>query len=142
MFIAKWPRRRFILIAAPVLIILVIAAVALRSRRSPEPAQVPFSDLLSDLEHERVSDIVITGDLLSVKRIDGTAARTVAPPNYAATPGFVADLAQHHVRVEVGAASEPAAYGYIPLLFGLGFVVMLGFTLGRFSNAPCRRFST
>jgi cell division protease FtsH len=129
--IGKWPRRRVILVAVPVLIILAVAAVALRGRRSPEPAQVPFSDLLSDLEHERVSEIVITGDTLSVKRADGTAARTVAPPNYAANPAFVSDLARRHVRVEVGASPEPSAYGYLPLIVGLGFVAMLAFTLYR-----------
>jgi cell division protease FtsH len=130
-FIAKWPRRRIILVAASLLVVLVAVAVALRGRRSPEPTQVPFSDLLSELERGQVSEIVIIGDTLSVKRVDGTAARTVAPPNYVANASFVSDLARRHIRVEVGALSEPAAYGFIPVVVGLGFVAMLGFTLYR-----------
>jgi len=109
-FIARWPRRRIILLAASVLAVLVAVATvaALRGRGAPGPQQVAFSDLLQDLERGGVAEVVVIGDALSVKRTDGTTVRTMAPPNYvSANPSFVSDLAKRGVRVEV--ATRPSS---------------------------------
>ena len=118
--------------AGAVLILLVAsAAVIVRTRVSVDVPQVPFSDLVRDLNRGAVSEIVVNGDTLDVKLTNGHAERTLAPPNYlTANPTFVSDVAKT-VRVEIRGAPDPTASSYGAFLIGLGFIGVLGFTLYR-----------
>jgi cell division protease FtsH len=134
----QWSRRRVLLIASSVVIVLLlsIAGFALmRGRGAATVAQVPFSYLLRDLDRGIVADVVVNGDVLEFTRTDHSSARTVAPPNYVtANAAFIADLAKKHVRIEVQSAPDQSAYSWTALFVATGFIVMLGLTLYRVTS--------
>jgi cell division protease FtsH len=136
--LGQWSRRRVLLIASSVVIVLLlsIAGYALmRGRGAATVAQVPFSDLLRDLDRGIVADVVVNGDALEFTRTDHSSARTVAPPNYVtANAAFIADLAKKHVRIEVQSAPDQSAYSWTALFVATGFIVMLGLTLYRVTS--------
>ena len=101
-------------IAASVLLLAAVSgAFLLHNRRASAVTQVPFSDLLRDLDRGVVAEVVVTGDTLDFKRADGRAFRTMAPANYVtANAAFVPDLAKKGVRIDVQTASEQSAYSY------------------------------
>ena len=103
-----------ILVIAAVLVVLLASALVItRARAAVRVEQVPFSDLLRDLDRGGVSEVVIVGDTLDVTLVGGGLVRTVAPPNYVtANPAFIPALANKHVRIDVRTASEQRAYGY------------------------------
>jgi cell division protease FtsH len=112
--------------------LVICAVLVIRGRTSPEIAEVPFSDLLRDLEHGLVSQVVVHGDALTFTVTGGRVFQTNAPPNYVtANPGFVADLARRNVRISVQTASEQSAYNYGALILGIGFFGLLGVALYR-----------
>jgi cell division protease FtsH len=120
--------------AAAVLLLFLGAAtvVLLRAHDAVAASQVPFSDLLHDLDRGVVSDVTVNGDTLEFTRTDKTMGRTNAPANYVtANTAFIADLAKRHVRIDVRTAPDPNAYSYGALILGFGFVGMIGFTLYR-----------
>ena len=132
MFSGKWTRSRALWISAIALILVATAGLIIRSREAAEPPQVPFSDLLRDLDRGVVAGVVVNGDTLEIKLADGKVMRTVAPANYAAANStFIPELASKHVRIEVRNAPDQTPYSYGALALGLVFVGFLGFTLYR-----------
>jgi cell division protease FtsH len=128
----KWSRRTIWIAAGSVLVLLLATVTVLRTRVVPAVAQVPFSDLLKQLEGSAVAEVVVNGDTLDFKLHSGQAFRTVAPANYVtANAGFVPELVRRSVRLDVRTTPEQNAYGYGALLLGLGFIGILGLTLYR-----------
>src|SRR5260221_896065 len=123
-------------IAASVLLLAAVSgAFLLHNRQALAVAQVPFSDLLRDLDRGVVKEVVVTGDTLDFKRADGRVFRTMAPANYVtANAAFVPDLAKRGVRIDVQIASEQSAYSYGALVIGAAFLGLLGFTLFRVTS--------
>jgi cell division protease FtsH len=123
-------------IAASVLLLAAVSgAFLLHNRQALAVAQVPFSDLLRDLDRGVVKEVVVTGDTLDFKRADGRVFRTMAPANYVtANAAFVPDLAKKGVRIDVQIASEQSAYSYGALVIGAAFLGLLGFTLFRVTS--------
>jgi len=134
--LAKWFRRRILLISAAVAVVLAAALVlVVRARVATETPTVAFSDLLHDLSQGTVRSLAVNGDTLDYTRDDGRTFRTTAPPNYVtANTAFIPDLASRHVRIDVRSAPDQTAYSYGALFIGLGFVGMLGFTLYRVTS--------
>jgi cell division protease FtsH len=134
-FLRKFSRRTF-WVGAIIALLLVAALGVARSRRGGETvAQVPFSDLLQQLDRGAVAEVVVDGDALSFRLTDGRAFRTVAPANYVTVnAAFVPELAKKKVRFDVRTSSEQAAYSYGALVLGLGFMAMIGFTLYRVTS--------
>jgi cell division protease FtsH len=134
-FARKWSRRT-IYVSAGVLVVLLAAAAALiPARRGAEIVQVPFSDLLRQLEGGAVTDVVVNGDTLDFKLNTGKTYRTIAPANYVtANAAFVPDLAKRNIRIDVRTVPEQNAYSYGALILGLGFIGVLGFTLYRVTS--------
>jgi cell division protease FtsH len=121
--------------ASVVLLAAVSGAFLLHNRQASAVAQVPFSDLLRDLDRGVVAEVVVTGDTLDFTRADGHAFRTMVPANYVtANAAFVPDLAKKGVRIDVQTASEQSAYSYGALLIGVAFLGLLGFTLFRVTS--------
>jgi cell division protease FtsH len=121
--------------ASVVLLAAVSGGFLLHNRQALAVAQVPFSDLLRDLDRGVVAEVVVTGDTLDFKRADGRVFRTMAPANYVtANAAFVPDLAKKGVRIDVQTASEQPAYSYGALLIGVAFLGLLGFTLFRVTS--------
>jgi cell division protease FtsH len=111
------------------------AVVFVRTRSAVTIVQVPFSDLLRDVDRGVVADVTVNGDALQFVRADGTKARTNAPANYVtANAAFIPDLAKKHVRIDVESAPDQSAYSWTALLVGAGFIVMLGVTLYRVTS--------
>jgi cell division protease FtsH len=133
---SRWFQRRAIVIAATLLLAVILGGLLfMRARRAPSIARAPFSDLLRDLQSGTVSSVVVAGDNLEVTRSNGETFRTTAPGNYVtANPGFVADLANKHVRIDVQPPSEPSAYNYIAPVLGVGFIAALGFMMYRVTS--------
>jgi cell division protease FtsH len=128
----KSSRRRAIAIASAVVFLLIVAGIVMRSHGAQNIAQVPFSELLRDVDRGAVAEVVVSGDTLDVKLTDGRLERTTAPPNYVtASPTFMAALQRSHVRVDIRTVPEQTAYSYGALAVGLAFIGLLGFTLYR-----------
>ena len=134
MFFRKSSRRVFWLAAVFALILVAALGVA-RSRGGERIAQVPFSDLLQQLDRGAVAEVVVDGDALSFRLTDGRAFRTMAPANYVtANAAFVPELAKKKVRFDVRTSSDQTAYSYGALALGLAFMGLIGFTLFRVTS--------
>jgi cell division protease FtsH len=128
----KSSRRRAIAIAGVLVVLLASAAVLIHSHTTVDVAQVPFSDLVRELDRGAVSTIIVSGDTLEVKLTTGQVQRTTVPANFVtANPSFTVDAAKQGIRVDVRNAPEQTAYSYGALVIGFAFIGLLGFTLYR-----------
>ena len=129
-------QRRAILIASTLLLVAVAGGLTfLRLHRAAVPGQVPFSELLGQLERGAVSAVVVNGDSLDFTVADGRTFRTTAPASYVtANATFVSDMAKRQVRIDVRTIPEQSAYSYVALLLGLGFIGALGFMMYRVTS--------
>src|SRR5690242_15487953 len=99
-FARKWSRRTTILLAAAAVAVIFATVASLGGHRATVSPQVPFSDLLSQLDHGAVAAVAINGDTLDFTLTDGNTLRTVAPANYVTgNASFVPALAARHVRI-------------------------------------------
>jgi cell division protease FtsH len=131
----KWFRPRTVWIGAAVVLTLASVLSFVRIHSTARPPQVSFSDLLRDVERGIVAGVVVSGDTLDVKHVDGRTMRTTAPANYVTVnPGFVSELARKGVRIDVRTLSEQSAFSYGALILGLAFIGMLGLTLYRVTS--------
>src|SRR5258706_232563 len=131
----RFSRRSILVATLAVLTVIAVALLVVRARGSVVVAQVPFSDLLRQLDAGAVNEVVVNGDTLEFKLKGGRAFRTVAPANYVtANATFVPDLARKGVRIEVQTIPEQTAYSYGALVLGLGFVGLLGLTMDRVTS--------
>ena len=136
MFGRRFHRRTIIIIGVTLLIVAASGGLMLlRARRANAVAQVPFSDLLGNLDVGAVSAVVVNGDTLDYTLAGGQTFRTNVPANYVtANTAFVADLAKRHVRIDVRSIAEPTTYSYMAVVIGLGFVGALGFMMYRVTS--------
>jgi cell division protease FtsH len=135
-FARKFSRRSLLAAAA---VALAFAAggslLVLRARSAAVTPQVPFSDLLRQLEGGAVREVVVNGDTLDFKLKSGQAYRTVAPANYVTSnAAFVPELARHGVRFDVQTVAEQTTFSYGALVLGIGFVGLIGFTMYRVTS--------
>src|SRR5437762_8214027 len=125
------------LITAAAVLAFVARATLLivRARSIAVTPQVPFSDLLRQLDGGAVQEVVVSGDTLDFKLKSGQAYRTVAPANFVtANAAFVPELARKGVRLDVQAVAEQSSFSYGALVLGVGFVGLLGFTMYRVTS--------
>jgi cell division protease FtsH len=129
-------QRRAILVASTLLLVAVAGGLTyLRLHRAAAPGQVPFSELLGQLDRGAVSAVVVNGDSLDFTLANGRTFRTTAPASYVtANATFVSDMAKRQVRIDVRTIPEQSAYSYVALLLGLGFIGALGFMMYRVTS--------
>ena len=130
----KFPRSRLVWLGAVVLIILLFVAVsvALRSRRAADRTVVAFSDLLSDVQAGRVSQVTLTAERVLFERRDGQRFETVAPQGYvAANPTFVTSLAERGIRLDVNRTESSGAGNWGAIAIGLLLFAVAGLVLFR-----------
>jgi cell division protease FtsH len=130
----NWLTRRSFIVGIIALCSLVLVAILFWSRSgSGRVAQdVVFSDFLSAVRRGTVSEIAIGDQAIDATLRDGRRVRTVAPPGFAASPAFMNDLMQRHVRVTVQPAVESGPlFGYGSLLMGVGVLALVAFALYR-----------
>jgi len=139
----KFFRGRTIAVALGVVILLAAVGVFARTRSHVVVAEIPFSDLLRDVDRGLVAEVVANGDALDVKLRDGRLERTTAPANYVtASPTFMAALQRAGVRVDIRAVPEQTAYSYGALVIGLLFIGFVGFTLYRVTTGRIPTFES
>ena len=134
MFARKWTRRTATLAAVCGAVMVALAGYGVYSRSRAVPAQVPFSDLLRYVDRGEVTQVLIAGDTLEFTTAGGQALQTVMPANYVtANAAFVPALASRNIRIDVKSATEPAV-SFGSVLFGLGLLGVLCFTVYRVSG--------
>jgi cell division protease FtsH len=125
-------RRRFIILTLIVITLTGIPALVYLTRSAPAPASIPFSEFLQQVEGGRISQVTFNQRDLGITLTDGTAARTVAPPEFlASNSAFVTDLVRRNIRVDAAPAPDPNALNYPAIVIGLAFLGMIGFTVYR-----------
>jgi cell division protease FtsH len=139
----KFFRGRNVAVALGVVVLLVAVAVFARTRSHVVVAEIPFSDLLRDVDRGLVSEVVVSGDAIDVKLRGGKLERTTAPASYAAlNPTFMAALVRANVRIDIRSVPEQTAYSYGALAIGLLFIGFLGFTVYRVSTGRIPTFES
>jgi cell division protease FtsH len=124
-------RPRFYLPAAFVLCALVALAVALYLSRQAPPREMAFSEFLQQVDRGQVRQVRFADGAITLTLEGGDAARTVPPPGFPVSDGFIASLTKRAVRIEAQPAAEPGAVnGGAVALSGL-FLMLLGFTVYR-----------
>src|SRR5207248_95149 len=135
LFARKWSRRTLWIAAACALAASTLIGFAVYSRTVGVVAQVPFSDLLRQIDRNEVTEVVASGDVLEFKTAAGQSLRTVMPASYlTANAAFVPDLARKNIRIDVRSSADPAAFSYVSTLIGIALVGVLAFTVYRVSS--------
>ena len=122
-------------IGSLIVILALVASPRLLSR-APQVPDVPFSDFLLDVQHNRVAALVVLPNGLEVTRRSGDRALVSVPSGYiSANPVMVTDLAKKGVRIDVaGRSSSSATVEYLWLFLTAAFVGAFGFAIYRVST--------
>src|SRR5262249_13905836 len=123
-------RPRFYVPAVLLLCALAAAGIYLSRRQAATP-EIAFSDFLQQVDRGQVEQIRFADGAITVKRQDATAARTVPPPNFLVSDGFLAGLTQHGVRIEAQPSAEPGSLNGSAVALAGVFLALLGFTVYR-----------
>ena len=94
------------------LVASIIAGGIYSFQRAPLPQPMAFSEFLKAVDGGQVTAVTLTNSQLDVILRDGTAVRTVAPPEFLANAAFVTDLYRRQIRVDVTPAPEPGALSW------------------------------
>jgi cell division protease FtsH len=134
-FFRRFSRGALVIAATFLIVALSSGLMVFRARRTPATEQVPFSELLRNLDTGTVSAVIINGDTLDFTLANGRNLRTTAPANYVtANASFVPDLAKKNVRIQVQSPPEQTAYSVAALVLGLGFIGTIGFMMYRIAS--------
>jgi cell division protease FtsH len=128
---SRFRRSRVLIVAAAV--VALAATVSLYFiNRTPIPPSLAFSEFLQAVEAGQVKQVTFTDRTIDFILRDGTAAQTVAPPEFlGANSAFVTDLYRRSIRVEVTPAAEPGSLSWSALATVAAFLALLGFTVYR-----------
>ena len=102
--------------------IVLIALFNMFSQPLNQQSDVVFSDFLDQVEKGQVNEVVINGDNISGKYIDGKSFQTTAPPK---DPDLIKSLRQKNVRIVVVPPEQTSWYmsiliSWFPMLLLLG----------------------
>jgi cell division protease FtsH len=119
--------------------VLVAAALLLSgvgglyfATRTAAPPALAFSEFLKAVDAGKVTDVTFADPIIKVVLRDGSAAQTVAPPEFLAANGsFVNDLYRRDIRVDVIPAPQPGSLSWGATATVAAFLALLGFTVYR-----------
>jgi cell division protease FtsH len=102
--------------------IVLIALFNMFNQPLTPQSEVVFSDFMDQVEQGQVNEVVISGDNISGKYVDGKAFQTTAPPK---DPDLIKSLRQKNVRIVVVAPEQTSWYmsiliSWFPMLLLLG----------------------
>ena len=102
--------------------IVLIALFNMFNQPLTPQSEVVFSDFMDQVEQGQVNEVVISGDNISGKYVDGKAFQTTAPPK---DPDLIKSLRQKSVRIIVVAPEQTSWYmsiliSWFPMLLLLG----------------------
>jgi cell division protease FtsH len=102
--------------------IVLIALFNMFNQPLTPQSEVVFSEFMDQVEQGQVNEVVISGDNISGKYVDGKAFQTTAPPK---DPDLIKSLRQKSVRIVVVAPEQTSWYmsiliSWFPMLLLLG----------------------
>jgi cell division protease FtsH len=102
--------------------IVLIALFNMFNQPLTQQSEVVFSDFMDQVEQGQVNEVVISGDSISGKYVDGNAFQTTAPPK---DPDLIKSLRQKNIRIVVVAPEQTSWYmsiliSWFPMLLLLG----------------------
>jgi cell division protease FtsH len=102
--------------------IVLIALFNIFNKPLTPQSEVVFSDFMDQIEQGQVNEVVIRGDSISGKYMDGQAFQTTAPPK---DPDLIKTLRQKNVRIVVVPPEQTSWYmsiliSWFPMLLLLG----------------------
>lgn len=102
--------------------IVLIALFNMFNQPLTPQSEVVFSDFMDQVEQGQVNEVVISGDNISGKYVNGKAFQTTAPPK---DPDLIKSLRQKSVRIVVVAPEQTSWYmsiliSWFPMLLLLG----------------------
>ena len=102
--------------------IVLIALFNMFNQPLTPQSDVVFSDFMDQVEQGQITEVVISGDNISGKYVDGKAFQTTAPPK---DPDLIKSLRQKNVRIVVVAPEQTSWYmsiliSWFPMLLLLG----------------------
>ena len=102
--------------------IVLIALFNMFNQPLTQQSEVVFSDFMDQVEQGQVNEVVISGDNISGKYVDGKLFQTTAPPK---DPDLIKSLRQKNVRIVVLAPEQTSWYmsiliSWFPMLLLLG----------------------
>ena len=102
--------------------IVLIALFNMFNQPLNPQSEVVFSDFMDKVEQGQVNEVVISGDNISGKYMDGNAFQTTAPPK---DPDLIKSLRQKNVRIVVVPPEQTSWYmsiliSWFPMLLLLG----------------------
>jgi len=102
--------------------IVLIALFNMFSQPLTQQSDVVFSDFMDQVEKGQVNEVVINGDNITGKYMDGKSFQTTAPPK---DPDLIKSLRQKNVRIVVVAPEQTSWYmsiliSWFPMLLLLG----------------------
>src|SRR6478752_6171637 len=83
-------KRRRVYVPAALLLCALIGTGIYLARRQPAPPELAFSDFLQQIDHGAVRQVLFADGTITLTLRDGSAARTVPPPNYLISDAFMA----------------------------------------------------
>lgn len=102
--------------------IVLVALFNMFNQPLSQQSDVVFSDFMDQVEQGQVNEVVISGDSISGKYVDGRSFQTTAPPK---DPDLIKSLRQKNVRIVVVAPEQTSWYmsiliSWFPMLLLLG----------------------
>ena len=102
--------------------IVLIALFNMFNQPLTQQSEVVFSDFMDQVEQGQVNEVIISGDSISGKYIDGKVFQSTAPPK---DPDLIKSLRQKNVRIVVVAPEQTSWYmniliSWFPMLLLLG----------------------
>jgi cell division protease FtsH len=102
--------------------IVLIALFNMFNQPLTPQSEVVFSEFMDQVEQGQINEVVISGDNISGKYVDGKAFQTTAPPK---DPDLIKSLRQKNVRIVVVAPEQTSWYmsiliSWFPMLLLLG----------------------
>ena len=102
--------------------IVLIALFNMFNQPLDPQSEVVFSDFMDKVEQGQITEVVISGDNISGKYMDGNAFQTTAPPK---DPDLIKSLRQKNVRIVVVPPEQTSWYmsiliSWFPMLLLLG----------------------
>jgi len=102
--------------------IVLIALFNMFNQPLTPQSEVVFSDFMDQVEQGQINEVVISGDNISGKYMDGKAFQTTAPPK---DPDLIKSLREKNVRIVVVAPEQTSWYmsiliSWFPMLLLLG----------------------
>jgi cell division protease FtsH len=130
-----WPTRtRVVVLGAIVLSLGLLVASAFWWRvAAPGARDVPLSDVLTAVGRGDVAEVGIGEQVLEATTRNGLRLRAVAPAGFTASPAFLSDLVQRHVRVSFKPGDSGPLGGYGSLLLGVALLALTGYAAYRVS---------